>query len=164
MDTKTGVYTYTGDYGEKNQVPIERVFKLSQLQRGDHIAIPYMLYWHHAIIEAIDRQEGKIQVIEYSKSAGRKVQRRIYTFHVGYMYLIIYRECLDAEKVVSNAKRKLGERNYHLITNNCEHFATWCKTHIPSSEQVERWVDIMVMMATIIVLILVYIRQKLKRS
>lgn len=36
---------------------------------------------------------------------------------------------LFSEKVViKRAESRLGERQYHLFKNNCEHFATWCKT------------------------------------
>ena len=31
---------------------------------------------------------------------------------------------------------RLGERNYNLISNNCEHFAIWCRTNISTSSQV----------------------------
>ncbi len=30
--------------------------------------------------------------------------------------------------VIKRAESRLGERQYHLFKNNCEHFATWCKT------------------------------------
>jgi hypothetical protein len=30
----------------------------------------------------------------------------------------------------------LGERDYDLLHNNCEHFAVWCKTGRPESSQV----------------------------
>ena len=46
-------------------------------------------------------------------------------------------EIFSSEQTILNAKSKLGERNYHLFHNNCEHFATWCKTGIPFSFQVE---------------------------
>ena len=40
------------------------------------------------------------------------------------------------EETLQRAYRRLGERNYNLITNNCEHFALWCRTGISSSSQV----------------------------
>jgi hypothetical protein len=33
----------------------------------------------------------------------------------------------------------LGEQNYNLLFNNCEHFAHWCKTGRHRSNQVEDW-------------------------
>lgn len=46
-------------------------------------------------------------------------------------------------ETVRRAKRKLGEKEYNIITNNCEHFAIWCKTGIEESHQVEELVSIL---------------------
>ena len=40
-------------------------------------------------------------------------------------------------ETISRAKSRLGESNYNLLTNNCEHFAIWCKTGIEESHQVK---------------------------
>lgn len=40
-------------------------------------------------------------------------------------------------ETIERAKSRLGENKYSLITNNCEHFAIWCKTGISESHQVE---------------------------
>lgn len=42
----------------------------------------------------------------------------------------------DVETTVTRAESKLGETGYHLVSNNCEHFATWCCTGRPASQQV----------------------------
>jgi hypothetical protein len=34
---------------------------------------------------------------------------------------------------------RLGEQDYNLLFNNCEHFAHWCKTGRHRSTQVEDW-------------------------
>ena len=34
---------------------------------------------------------------------------------------------------------RLGEQDYNLLFNNCEHFANWCKTGRHRSSQVEDW-------------------------
>jgi hypothetical protein len=41
------------------------------------------------------------------------------------------------KETVLRAESKLGERNYCPVTNNCEHFAIWCKTGIHKSLQVD---------------------------
>lgn len=46
------------------------------------------------------------------------------------------------EEVVERAQSRMGERNYNLLVNNCEHFAVWCKTGISDSKQVRKWVDL----------------------
>ena len=42
------------------------------------------------------------------------------------------------EETVERAYSRLGERDYNLLTNNCEHFAIWCKTNLSESWQVEK--------------------------
>ncbi len=37
--------------------------------------------------------------------------------------------------VVERAESRLGEQGYDLLTNNCEHFATWCKVGKNESQQ-----------------------------
>ena len=43
------------------------------------------------------------------------------------------------EETVRRAESRLGERNYNIATNNCEHFAIWCKTGVSESTQVENF-------------------------
>lgn len=40
-------------------------------------------------------------------------------------------------QAVHRARSRLGEDRYHLLTNNCEHFCTWCVRGVARSEQVE---------------------------
>ncbi len=42
-----------------------------------------------------------------------------------------------AHEVVERAKSRLGEAQYDLKSNNCEHFAIWCKTGISQSKQID---------------------------
>lgn len=39
---------------------------------------------------------------------------------------------------VERARSRLGEDRYRLLTNNCEHFCTWCLLGVGRSEQVRR--------------------------
>ena len=41
------------------------------------------------------------------------------------------------EETIKRAYSRIGETRYNLLTNNCEHFALWCKTGIAMSSQVE---------------------------
>jgi hypothetical protein len=42
----------------------------------------------------------------------------------------------DPEAIIARAVSRLGDGNYHLIFNNCQHFARWCATGEHISEQV----------------------------
>ena len=55
----------------------------------------------------------------------------------------------SADETVKRAKSRMIEeqekgRKYNLITNNCEHFAIWCKTGIHTSRQVQNVFDILI--------------------
>jgi hypothetical protein len=43
---------------------------------------------------------------------------------------------LAPDAVVARAEQRIGERSFHIVLHNCEHFATWCKTGISNSEQI----------------------------
>jgi hypothetical protein len=40
------------------------------------------------------------------------------------------------EAVMARAESRLGESSFDLMSNNCEHFAAWCKTGISGSDQI----------------------------
>jgi hypothetical protein len=46
-------------------------------------------------------------------------------------------KCFPPEKTVENARSRLGENEYNLFFNNCDHFSTWCKTGEQCSLQVD---------------------------
>ena len=142
-------------HGKKYAVPRERVFSIFELRRGDHIAFHRNagLYWHHAIVEYIDFESGEIDVIHYSNTPGGfiednfsspktpakgRVVRDTYKFSKVKVYRMKHERCLDADTVVLTAQNEVGNPEYNAFTNNCEHFAMWCKTGISSSDQVDK--------------------------
>lgn len=46
-------------------------------------------------------------------------------------------------ETIARARSRLGEENYSLPFNNCEHFAVWCKTGVHESHQVNRWMTLL---------------------
>jgi hypothetical protein len=49
-------------------------------------------------------------------------------------------QALKAQDILARARSRLGENRYHLLTNNCEHFAEWSRYGESRSAQVERWI------------------------
>jgi hypothetical protein len=41
------------------------------------------------------------------------------------------------DAVIARAQSRLGENRFDIVLNNCEHFASWCKTGLSESRQVE---------------------------
>ncbi|MBR2207235.1 MAG: lecithin retinol acyltransferase family protein, partial [Synergistaceae bacterium] len=48
----------------------------------------------------------------------------------------------SGDETVARARGELGKKGYNLVTNNCEHFAIWCKTGLQESSQVNQVLDI----------------------
>jgi hypothetical protein len=104
---------------------------------GDHICIECfngVFYKHHGI----DCGDGT--VIHFSKTKGKISRDSMSSFASksldGNIYFYEYEDCYSPSVVVQRAKSKLGESGYNLFGNNCEHFATWCKTGDWESQQV----------------------------
>jgi len=144
-------------HGKEYEVPRVLVYSIYGLERGDHIAFHRLrgTYWHHAIVEDVDTECCEIRIIEYTNSATgflvdnssspkrpgiAEVMRNTLQFQEITVHLMIHEqlECSDPETVVWRARSKLGERKYNPFTNNCEHFAMWCKTGRSSSDQVNK--------------------------
>ena len=101
------------------------------LKRGDHIYANYGGYTHHGIYCG----DGK--VIHYgAKGKIRKVSLISFAQH-HHVSVKKYDHPYPADRVVSRAKKRLGEKKYHLLFNNCEHFATSCKVGRSRCRQLE---------------------------
>jgi hypothetical protein len=48
----------------------------------------------------------------------------------------MHRKHYSPEETLERAHSRLGEKNYNLLFNNCEHFILWCKTGKGQSRQV----------------------------
>lgn len=113
--------------------------------KGDHIFIFRAGYTHHGIDmgdgtvahwglpeasekSLLDKHQASILrtlLKDFQRESKLKVKK--------------YKDFLPADEVVERALVRLGEKGYHLVFNNCEHFACWCKTGIPESLQTEFW-------------------------
>jgi hypothetical protein len=97
------------------------------------------VYQHHGI----DCGDGT--VIHYRKPSEIIERTSIDTFSWGNkIYKRDYLDgfCFITMVVVNRAISRLGEQKYNLLFNNCEHFATWCKTGISDSQQIREFVPV----------------------
>ena len=95
------------------------------------------LYQHHGI----DCGDGT--VIHYRKPSETIERTSIETFAKGNpVYVAEYGDGFGyiPDAVVERAESRLGEHKYNLLFNNCEHFASWCKTGMSESQQVQNFV------------------------
>lgn len=106
---------------------------------GDHLVTPRTGYNHHGIYI------GNNKVIHYSGGStglnkGTVCVTSLFRFQHGKSVRVKYHEerAFDGDDTVARAYLRLGEDEYSLLSNNCEHFATWCIHGIPISEQIKR--------------------------
>lgn len=114
---------------------------MKNLVSGMHIAVSCGLYTHHGIYV------GSGRVVHYSGFArafnkGAIEETSIVDFLDGKDEFTIinypqYQAAYSPSKVAARAIGRIGEDNYNLVFNNCEHFACWCVTGCARSEQVE---------------------------
>jgi len=108
------------------------------VSRGDHLFVRRRHYTHHGI----DCGDGTvIHFGRKSVGAGRRVERVSRTAFArgGEIRVKSYRWKLPTEQILRNAESRLGETNYSLVRNNCEHIATWSVTGRRQSKQVRNW-------------------------
>jgi Lecithin retinol acyltransferase len=104
------------------------------MAKGDHIftsiAIDGNPFTHHGI------DCGNGTVIHYDGEKIARISRS--EFGKGKnIFTKEYDECDPSNMVVQRAESRLGEAKYNAFTNNCEHFAHWCKTGKHKSAQVD---------------------------
>jgi hypothetical protein len=104
---------------------------------GAHLVSPRQGYCHHGIYV------GNGRVVHYagwceSLQAGPVEEVPLVRFAANRPVWIEYRPLpgFAAGQVVARARSRLGESRYRLLTNNCEHFCTWCRYGCPRSDQV----------------------------
>ena len=108
--------------------------------KGDHIFVlcerNTVIFEHHGI------DCGDDTVIHFSKATGKGIITRdtMSTFESlaidENLYAYEYKQCDSPSVVLQRAMSKLGKGEYDLGANNCEHFASWCKTGHKNSHQV----------------------------
>ncbi len=100
---------------------------------ADHLQVPrhHGLFLHHGI----DLGDGTIA--HYLE--GREIIRSsLEVFCKGQPFSVIEHVNASSRRVtLIRAMSRIGEQNYNLLFNNCEHFANWCKTGMHSSSQME---------------------------
>ncbi|HTS95378.1 MAG TPA: lecithin retinol acyltransferase family protein [Streptosporangiaceae bacterium] len=109
------------------------------LRRGDHIRAGRPWTAHH---DGIYLGDGSVIHLTGGTPEGGKAAARVQIdplarFAAGRPVTIQrYFGAHNPEEVVARAMSRLGEGNYNLIFNNCQHFARWSATGDQESEQV----------------------------
>ncbi|HZZ13662.1 MAG TPA: lecithin retinol acyltransferase family protein [Paraburkholderia sp.] len=104
---------------------------------GAHLVTQRRGYEHHGIYV------GNGRVVHYagfatSSQRGPVEEVELERFAAGHPLTIRATPCARyiGEEAVRRARSRLGENQYRLLTNNCEHFCAWCLLGESRSEQV----------------------------
>jgi hypothetical protein len=107
------------------------------MKPADHIKVDRLGYWHHGLFT------GRGGVIHYSgtlfNKRGAAIKRGTIEEFAGgsAIHVVKYSNAIPAKETLFRAESCLGERDYSLLANNCEHFAVWCKTGRHESQQID---------------------------
>jgi hypothetical protein len=106
---------------------------------GSHLTTLRRGYSHHGIYV------GEARVVHYSGLSGRwqcgpVEEVSLSRFACGHEVRSVEhaKPVFSPEEIVRRARSRLGENNYRLLTNNCEHFCNWCISGVSRSAQLER--------------------------
>lgn len=104
---------------------------------SDHLQVPrqHGLFKHHGIDLGDDTVAHYLEGRQILRSPKEEFSRGLAMTIVEYPTGV----CSSPGVTVRRALSRLGEQNYNLLFNNCEHFAHWCKTGRHRSNQVEDW-------------------------
>ena len=112
----------------------------SELPIGAHIVTRRHGYTHHGIYA------GAGKVVHYAGLSrglrrGPVEENSLSTFADGYPVSIAsgVPPKFEGREVARRARSRIGEANYRLFTNNCEHFCEWCLRGQHRSYQIDAW-------------------------
>ena len=101
---------------------------------------------HETTLEKFKESSEYLFVIDFEQFFRKKNIKLFDILKPGYidianLYKLLFESnnyrLYSPEETVIRAKSRLGEKEYNILTNNCEHFAIWCKTGVSESTQVE---------------------------
>jgi hypothetical protein len=106
---------------------------------GSHLTTSRRGYTHHGVYAGRDRvihyaglsgfgQCGPVEQVSLLRFAGGRDVRVVQDSRSSYM----------PQEILRRARSRLGENDYRLMTNNCEHFCNWCRSGVSHSAQVQR--------------------------
>jgi hypothetical protein len=119
--------------------PFRRLRPLEVPFPGAHLITPWLGFAHHGIYVG----EGK--VIHYGALVYDIIRKPVEEvtleqFAGGRPVFVVQHDELpfDVPQIVERARSRLGESQYRLLSNNCEHFVEWCLYDVHRSFQVDR--------------------------
>ena len=119
--------------------PYRRLRVLEVPLPGAHLITPWLGFAHHGIYV------GQGNVVHYGALVYDIIRKPVEevtleSFAGNRPVFVVQHEELPygVEEIVARARSRIGENQYRLLSNNCEHFVEWCLYGVHRSFQVER--------------------------
>ena len=124
---------------------IAKSLKIGSVLYVENYFVGFSTYQHYGVYI------GNGKVIHYAPLEGQEI-----SFENGIIHETTLESFLDGrairfagntepafteEEIIQRARSRIGEKEYSLINNNCEHFARWCVTGNSVSYQVDNFRD-----------------------
>lgn len=122
---------------------------IGKLPVGSHLISPRRFYTHHGI------HLGGGEIAHYSGFCssfrpGPIEATTIERFANGNTVWVVQEQCeFSNDEIASRARSRIGECQYRLLSNNCEHFCSWCINGKSYSAQVNAYFGFSVSLFTL---------------
>ncbi|WP_406226996.1 lecithin retinol acyltransferase family protein [Pseudomonas siliginis] len=110
-----------------------------QIPAGSHLISPRKFYVHHGIYLGAG-QVAHYSGLNSSLHAGPIVVTDLEHFASGRsVWLYQDQSSFTSEEIIVRARSRIGESQYKVFSNNCEHFCNWCIRGTSYSPQVSEY-------------------------
>lgn len=115
-------------------IPSTQITSIQSLSAGDHIKYHKIcnVYAHHAIVCDVEYNTGYYTIIHFAGVGGKtghvSIRMEQKGFVPGEFHVLVYPNRLPMDQTIAvvNSFLNAGFGDYHVIHNNCEHFASIC--------------------------------------
>lgn len=112
---------------------------ISGLPLGAHLISPRRFYMHHGIYLG-DGEVAHYSGFSRSFKAGPIETTDLQHFaHGKPVWRLKEPRKFSSDEVVNRARSRIGENQYRLLSNNCEHFCSWCISGKNHSAQINAY-------------------------
>jgi hypothetical protein len=112
------------------------------MNRGTHLRVNRGIYHHHGIYIG----EGLVIHFYGEYLEKLKAEVKISTFEDfvqnSPIEIVKYQVQKSVDWTIETAYSLIGAKNYHIVSNNCKHFATYCKTGMKTVKTMTEYIPV----------------------
>lgn len=108
---------------------------------GSHLITPRTAYTHHGIYVGngnVIHYSGLAENLSFNSGVIERTSLEAFSAGNGFTTKTYINPRFSGQAIVDRAYSRLGEDQYDILLNNCEHFCEWCINDRHRSEQIEQ--------------------------